>query len=154
MISSALCTAWLVWKLWQSCDVIAVPSVQTVFVAFFGSAQPNSIYFGTDWIEIISEMKREKLTSGSNSISDGPKYIWQFPHFISTRKFKWGDDSDGIEQTWLRRDLIESSDESHSENFAFSTSDLWIISIWSICLGWHGTEVEFALPTQQSQVPI
>ena len=36
--------------------------MQTVFVDFFGSAQPYSIYFGTDWIEIISEMKREKLT--------------------------------------------------------------------------------------------
>ena len=45
-MSLALSTSWLARKLWRSCDVIKAPSVQPVFVYFFGSAQHYSINFG------------------------------------------------------------------------------------------------------------
>ena len=44
-MSSAPCTAWLAWKLWQICGIIKAPSVQPAFAYFFVSAQPYSINF-------------------------------------------------------------------------------------------------------------
>ena len=44
-MSSAPCTAWLAWKLWQICGIIKAPSLQPAFAYFFVSAQPYSINF-------------------------------------------------------------------------------------------------------------
>ena len=44
-MSSAPCSAWLVWKFWRSCDVIKAPLVQPASVHFFWSAHPYSINF-------------------------------------------------------------------------------------------------------------
>ena len=42
----APCTAWLIWKMWQSCVVIKAPSVQPTFVYFLLTTQPYPINFG------------------------------------------------------------------------------------------------------------
>ena len=138
MISSALSTAWLAWKLWQSCDVITVPSMQTVFVDFFGSAQPFSIYFGTDWIEIISEMKREKLTRIQflmDQSTFGNSRISFQPESLNEETIRMESNKLGSDETWsnLLMKVIQKTLPFQHQTFESLAFDAFI------CLGhgWH-----------------
>ena len=58
-MSSGPCTAWLAWKLWQSCNVINSTSVLPVYVYFFQNAQPYSINFYVLFITLF-QLPRHK----------------------------------------------------------------------------------------------
>ena len=53
-MTSVLSTAWLAWKLWQSCTVSQAPSVQPAFICFFLSDQP-ALFYSLEWYGKKSE---------------------------------------------------------------------------------------------------
>ena len=68
------CTAWLAWKLWQSCDVTMAPSVQPAVVYFFCSARTFSTNFGQ--IQISPQKKNSSKTTRTSTENYFSKLRW------------------------------------------------------------------------------